>query len=91
MRCTAGETSAVIDFDGRIRACEMRPPIGNIREHDMNFKAFWETPARKQEPAKISCDQCWCSHVCFIHDSLRYSARGMLWEVPKNYLRRRHW
>ena len=28
MPCTAGETSAVIDFDGRVRACEMREPIG---------------------------------------------------------------
>ncbi len=91
MPCTAGETSAVIDFDGRIRACELRPPIGNLRDHDMNLKVFWETPARKQEPQQISCDQCWCSHVCFIHDSLRYSGKAMLWEVPKNFLNRSKW
>lgn len=91
MPCTAGETSAVIDFDGRIRACELRKPIGNLREHDMNFKVFWETPARRNEPGQIACDQCWCSHVCFIHDSLRYSYRAMLSEVPKNYLFRKAW
>ena len=91
MACTAGETSAVIDFDGRVRACEMRKPVGNLRDHGMDFKAFWETPARRDEPGQIACDQCWCSHVCFIHDSLRYSARAMLWEVPKNYLLRRKW
>jgi len=91
MQCTAGETSAVIDFDGRVRACELRKPIGNLRDYGMDFKAFWESPARQSEPSKISCDQCWCSHVCFIHDSLRYSPRALLWEVPKNFLRRRKW
>ena len=73
MSCTAGETSAVIDFDGRVRACELREPIGNLRDYDMNLKAFWDTPARAAEPIQIACDQCWCTHVCFIHDSLRYS------------------
>jgi MoaA/NifB/PqqE/SkfB family radical SAM enzyme len=91
MPCTAGETSAVIDFDGRIRACELRKPIGNLRDFDMNLKVFWETPARRNEPAQITCDQCWCSHVCFIHDSLRYSYKAMLSEVPKNYFFRKAW
>ncbi len=91
MPCTAGETSAVIDFDGRIRACELRKPLGNLRDFDMNLKAFWETAARKNEPRQIACDQCWCTHVCFIHDSLRYSYRAMISEVPKNYLFRHRW
>ena len=91
MPCTAGETSAVIDFDGRVRACELRQPVGNLRDYDMNLKVFWETPARKNEPGQIECDQCWCTHVCFIHDSLRYSYRTMLSEIPKNYLLRKVW
>jgi MoaA/NifB/PqqE/SkfB family radical SAM enzyme len=91
MPCTAGETSAVIDFDGRIRACELREPIGNLRDVDMNLKVFWESPARVKEPQQIACDQCWCSHVCFIHDSLRYSYRAMFAEVAKNYVFRRIW
>jgi MoaA/NifB/PqqE/SkfB family radical SAM enzyme len=91
MRCTAGETSAVIDFDGRVRACELRHPVGNLRDAGMNFKVFWESEARREEPHRIQCDQCWCSHVCFIHDSLRYSTRAMLWEVPKNFINRGRW
>jgi len=91
MPCTAGETSAVIDFDGRIRACELRQPIGNLRDFDMNLKVFWESPARQNEPHQIACDQCWCTHVCFIHDSLRYSYKTMLLEIPKNYLLRHVW
>jgi Fe-coproporphyrin III synthase len=91
MPCTAGETSAVIDFDGRIRSCELRQPMGNLRDYDMNLKVFWESPARVAEPNQIACDQCWCTHVCFIHDSLRYSYKTMLSEVPKNYLLRKAW
>jgi Fe-coproporphyrin III synthase len=91
MPCTAGETSAVIDFDGRIRSCELREPLGNLRDHDMNLKVFWETPARRNEPHQIACDQCWCTHVCFIHDSLRYSFRAMLTQVPKNFFLRKAW
>lgn len=91
MPCTAGETSAVIDFDGRVRACELRQPLGNLRDNDMDFQVFWESSARRAEPGQIQCDQCWCSHVCFIHDSLRYSYKAILSEVPKNYLLRRVW
>lgn len=91
MPCTAGETSAVVDFDGRVRSCELRAPIGDLRKDNMDFNVFWESEARKTEPGKIACDQCWCSHVCFIHDSMRYSLRAMLWEVPKNYFLRKAW
>jgi Fe-coproporphyrin III synthase len=91
MPCTAGETSAVIDFDGRVRACEMREPVADLRKVDMEFKVFWESPARKAETKQISCDQCWCTHVCFIHDSLRYSLKTMLLEVPRNYFSRKVW
>ncbi len=91
MPCTAGETSAVIDYDGRVRACEMRQPLGQLRDFDMDMKVFWETSARKNEPAQIACDQCWCTHVCFIHDSLRYSYWAMLTEVSKNFFLRKVW
>lgn len=84
MPCTAGETAAVIDFDGRIRSCELRRPLGNLRDFDMDLKVFWETPARQNEPHQIACDQCWCTHVCFIHDSLRYSRWAMFVEIPRN-------
>jgi MoaA/NifB/PqqE/SkfB family radical SAM enzyme len=91
MPCTAGETSVVIDFDGRVRACELRDPIANLRDFDMSLSELWQTPERKNEVRQIACDRCWCSHVCFIHDSLRYSPRAMLWDIPKAYLSRKAW
>jgi MoaA/NifB/PqqE/SkfB family radical SAM enzyme len=91
MPCTAGDTAAVVDFDGRVRACEMREPVGDLRKVDMDFNVFWESPARKAETRQIACDNCWCTHVCFIHDSMRYSLKTMLFDVPKSYFLRKAW
>jgi MoaA/NifB/PqqE/SkfB family radical SAM enzyme len=86
MPCTASETSIVIDYHGGVRACELRGELGNLREFDCNFQKFWESQARRQEAQAIAHDQCWCTHVCFIHDSLRHSAKAMLYDVPLAYL-----
>jgi MoaA/NifB/PqqE/SkfB family radical SAM enzyme len=90
--CTAGETTAVIDYDGGVRACELREQFGNLRDYDCDFGALWADRARREELAAIDGgSSCWCTHVCFIHDSMRHSRRAQLWEVPKNYLTRGSW
>lgn len=86
MPCTASETSMVIDFNGQVRACELRSPLANLRDFDCDFGKFWETQARKEEADSIVRDQCWCTHVCFIHDSLRHSPKALLYDVPLSYL-----
>jgi hypothetical protein len=69
----------------------MRAPVADLRKNDMDFKVFWESEARTRETQCIAKDGCWCTHVCFIHDSLRYSPRALLWDIPKNYLLRKVW
>ncbi|HEX5481562.1 MAG TPA: radical SAM protein [Terriglobia bacterium] len=86
MPCTASETSIVIDYNGDVRACELRGKLGNLREFDCDFQKFWDTRTRREEARSIVEDQCWCTHVCFIHDSLRHSAKAMLYDVPVTYL-----
>ena len=86
MPCTASETSIVIDFNGDVRACELRPKLANLRDFECNFGKFWQTQNRKDESDSIVRDQCWCTHVCFIHDSLRHSPKAMLYDVPLSYL-----
>lgn len=41
MPCSAGQTSIVIDYNGDVRVCELRKPIGNLRKYGMNFKDFF--------------------------------------------------
>jgi hypothetical protein len=86
MPCTAGETSVVIDYSGDVRACELRGKLANLRDFGCNFGKLWESEVRKSELGAIVQDQCWCTHVCFIHDSLRHSAKAMFYDIPLAYL-----
>lgn len=91
MPCTAGQTSIVIDYNGEVRACELRGSLGNLRDYNLNFQAFWESQIRRQEVQHIAHDKCFCTHICFIHDSLRFSLKAQVLDVPKSYLRRHSW
>jgi MoaA/NifB/PqqE/SkfB family radical SAM enzyme len=90
--CTAGETIAVIDYNGDVRACELREKFGSLKDHDYDFDALWKSAGRANELDQIDGGKaCWCTHVCFIHDSMRHSRRALLYEAPKNYLTRTQW
>jgi MoaA/NifB/PqqE/SkfB family radical SAM enzyme len=88
MPCTAGQTSIVIDYNGDVRVCELRKPIGNLRKYSMDFRSFWNSIERRREVRKVELDQCFCTHICFMYDSMRHSKRVMLWELPTTCLRR---
>lgn len=88
MACTAGQTSLVIDYNGDVRVCELRKPIGNLRKCGMDFQRFWNSIERKMEVRQVELDQCFCTHICFIYDSMRHSKRVMLWELPTLHLKR---
>ena len=85
MPCTAGQTSIVIDYNGDVRVCELRKPIGNLRKYDMDFQSFWDSASRRNEVRQVERDKCFCTHICFMYDSMRHSKRVMLWELPKLY------
>jgi MoaA/NifB/PqqE/SkfB family radical SAM enzyme len=90
--CTAGETIAVIDYNGDVRACELREKFATLSDFDYDFGALWAAHERGVELKQIDGGKaCWCTHVCFIHDSMRHSSRAMLYELPKNYLTRENW
>ena len=90
--CTAGETTAVIDYNGDVRACELREKFATLSDFDFDFGALWSANERQGELQAIDGGKaCWCTHVCFIHDSMRHSQRALLYEVPKNFLTRERW
>ncbi len=86
MACTAGETILVLDANGDLRACELREKLGNLRDFDCNWKAFWASRARSEETRAIARDGCWCTHVCFLHASLKASPKALAVDVPRAYL-----
>lgn len=90
--CTAGETTAVIDYNGDVRACELREKFATLADYDYDFTKLWDANDRALELNAIDGGKaCWCTHVCFIHDSMRHSTRAMLYEVPKNFVTREKW
>jgi MoaA/NifB/PqqE/SkfB family radical SAM enzyme len=90
--CTAGETIAVIDYNGDVRACELREKFGSLKDYNYDFGSLWADASRKNELEAIDGGRaCWCTHVCFIHDSMRHSRRALLYEAPANYLTRERW
>ena len=88
MPCTAGDTAAVIDYHGDVRICELRQPIGNLRDYDCDFGRLWSSPARTAEVAQMHQDHCDCTHICFIDDSATYSPKVALLQSPLAYARR---
>jgi MoaA/NifB/PqqE/SkfB family radical SAM enzyme len=93
MDCTAGETTLVVDHDGNFRSCEMRPPIGNLRDYGFDTTAVMESRAMRDEIAAIGGGaraNCWCTHGCWIISSMKFSPRAMLLRLPAAYLKARH-
>ena len=82
MPCTAGETSIVIDHNGRFRACEMRGILGDLHDFDFDIRRALESTAMRAEIRAIPQANCWCTHSCFIHESSHFSPRVQLLRIP---------
>ena len=89
MPCTAGQTTVVIDHDGRFRSCELRQPLGNLKEFDFDLGAALHSPQMAREIADIPQAQCWCTHSCWIHSSAKFSPKVTLFHIPWAYLKHR--
>jgi len=85
--CLAGQTIAVVDYDGGMRACELHPPVANLRDHDMDFRAIYTSGAMEAERRQAHSHKCDCTHVCFITSSRMHSSRVRFILAPWLYLR----
>ncbi|WP_029903787.1 radical SAM protein [Prevotella sp. 10(H)] len=88
MDCTAGETTLVIDYDGRFRSCELRDPIGNVKDYGCDISKIMQGDAMKKEVSDIGYGynaNCWCTHGCWIMSSIVFNPRKMISKVYKGY------
>jgi MoaA/NifB/PqqE/SkfB family radical SAM enzyme len=86
MDCTAGETTLVVDYDGRFRACELRDPIGKVQDYNCDVQAMMKGDAMKKEIADIGHGykaNCWCTHGCWMMASLNFNPGKMLSKLIK--------
>jgi len=89
MRCTAGETTIVVDHNGAFRACELRGEVGHLADHGFRIGEALASEAMRREVAAIGGDGCWCTHSCFIHESAKFSPRVQLFTIPWAWWRQR--
>jgi len=83
MRCTAGETTAVVDYNGDFRSCELRDPIGNLQDYDFDFQKIMNSKPMQDEIKSIDGgNACWCTHSCWIEESLRFSPKVLAFSIP---------
>lgn len=79
-RCMAGTLMGVLENNGDVRLCELRDPVGNIREGSLS--SVWRSEAANRQRGSIRQGKCHCTHECFIAPSILYNcenlARGLL-------------
>jgi len=60
-KCSAGNNICTIDADGEVRVCELKDPIGNLRNHDYDIRKILD---------KRFAHDCSCTHACFQNASI---------------------
>lgn len=60
--CLAGTLNAVIDEQGKVYTCELRPdPAGDLRQLGYDFKAIWRGAHMDQARQAIAAQRCTCT------------------------------
>ena len=62
--CSAGNNICVIDADGEVRVCELKEPVGNLRDYNYDIRKILN---KKQK------HNCTCTHACFQNASIDVS------------------
>jgi MoaA/NifB/PqqE/SkfB family radical SAM enzyme len=71
-RCYAGNLAGVLESDGRLRPCELRPEVfGNVREQ--KFDELWRSEQAQQ--FQKDCASCYCTHECFVAPNIVFNPR----------------
>ena len=73
--CHAGTVSGVLDARGEVRMCELREPVGNVRDAGYDFTRLWFSPEADRQRASIKAKECHCTHSCFLSSSLVFDWR----------------
>ena len=64
--CHAGRVSGVLDARGEVRMCELREPVGNVRDANYDWNQLWFSPAADEQRRSIRAKECHCTHSCFM-------------------------
>jgi MoaA/NifB/PqqE/SkfB family radical SAM enzyme len=72
--CYAANLMGVIKSNGDVMACELRDDkLGNIREHDYDFRKLWLSSKAKAISKDILDNKCFCTHECFMSTNILFN------------------
>lgn len=84
--CTAGESITVIDYDGRMRVCELRQAAVDLADYDYDFSEAWSSTIMRSEAATAKTHVCDCTHTCFLGASMRQHFFARFVQAPWLYV-----
>lgn len=87
MPCLAGKGAIVIDADGSLRLCELTKPVTNLKKERYRVKKYLASRRAQREIAKIAKEKCFCTHGCFITESMYKSPRVVFIDLPLLFLK----
>jgi len=67
--CPAAREVAVIEPDGRVRGCELRGVMGNLRQCGYDLHCILESHEAQAERREIETSRCSCTHCVFIYQT----------------------
>ena len=67
--------SGVLDARGEVRMCELRDPVGNVRDANYDWSQLWFSPAADEQRRSIRAKECHCTHSCFMSSSLVFDVQ----------------
>lgn len=70
LTCLAGHVDGVIHNNGDVSICELRKPVGNLKDAGMDFKKVWWSEAANN--MRISAKKCCCIHGCNLLSNMQY-------------------
>jgi len=67
--CPAARDIVVMEPDGRVRGCELRGVVGDLRQCDYDVKRLLASAEAEAERRAIETSQCSCTHCVFIYQT----------------------
>jgi MoaA/NifB/PqqE/SkfB family radical SAM enzyme len=74
LTCQAGVETGVLFSDGTLATCEILDPLGNLREHGLDFKRIWFSEEADAIRRKIR-NGCRCTHESSLLASIPFNAK----------------
>ena len=82
--CLAGDGIGVIDYDGKLRVCELRNEQVSLGNYD--FSEAWKSKKIRAEAKIARSHSCDCTHTCFLGLSMRQNIMARFVYSPWLYL-----